>query len=237
MIDYRENAEKISLLKSLRRVELGWPTQGKVTHCVSFSMPLKFSSTFHSSVWTENFQMFNAHNSLSQPVHLSTTVHARYPFCSLLQSFDRSSLLRILRLLKGLRLDWCLAILFKAEVQLFRLRLRRTGWRKVARRYLAFTSYFSSHSRVMLTSFSILCFTARQRKPKEADVVSTVTNPQNFLPSLCSCPPTWASSLSRRTGNHLILYKLTSLCMFSVLFFTHFLSSNKENLWNHQELR
>lgn len=152
MIDYRENAEKISLLKSLRRVELGWPTHGKVTHCVSFSMPLKFSSTFHSSVWTENFQMFNAHNSLSQPVHLSTTVHARYPFCSLLQSFDRSSLLRILRLLKGLRLDWFLAILFKAEVQLFRLRLRRTGWRKVARRYLAFTSYFSSHSRVMLTS-------------------------------------------------------------------------------------
>ena len=152
MIDYRENAEKISLLKSLRRVELGWPTHGKVTHCVSFSMPLKFSSTFHSSVWTENFQMFNAHNSLSQPVYLSTTVHARYPFCSLLQSFDRSSLLRILRLLKGLRLDWCLAILFKADVQLFRLRLRRTGWRKVARRYLAFTSYFSSHSRVMLTS-------------------------------------------------------------------------------------
>lgn len=76
--------------------------------------------------------MFNAHNSLSQPVHLSTTVHARYPFCSLLQSFDRSSLLRILRLLKGLRLDWFLAILFKAEVQLFRLRLRRTGWRKVS---------------------------------------------------------------------------------------------------------
>ena len=105
-------------------------------------MPLKFPSTFHSSVWTENFQMFNAHNSLSQPVHLSTTVHARYPFCSLLQSFDRSSLLRILRLLKGLRLDWFLAILFKAEVQLFRLRLRRTGWRKVARRYLAFTSFF-----------------------------------------------------------------------------------------------
>ena len=73
-------------------------------------------------------------------------------------------------------------------------------------------------------------FTARQRKPKEADVVSTVTNPQNFLPSLCSYPPTWASSLSRRTGNDLTLYKLTSLCMFSVLFFTHFLSSNKENL-------
>ena len=170
-------------------------------------MPLKFSSTFHSSVWTENFQMFNAHNSLSQPVHLSTTVHARYPFCSLLQSFDRPSLLRILRPLKGLRLDWFLAILFKAEVQLFRLRLRRTGWRKVARRYLAFTSYFSSHSRVMLTSFSILCFIARQRKPKEADVVSTVTNPQNFLPSLCSCPPTWASSLSRRNGNDLTLYK------------------------------
>lgn len=145
MIDYLENAEKKSLLKSLRRVELSWPTHGKVTHfleCVSFSMPLKFPFTFHSSVWTENFQMFNAHNSLSQPVHLSTTVHARYPFCSSLQSFDRSSLLRILRLLKGLRLDWFLAILFKAEVQLFRLRLRRTGWRKVARRYLAFTSYF-----------------------------------------------------------------------------------------------
>ena len=47
----------------------------------------------------------------------------------------------------------------------------------------------------------------------------------------------FTSSVSNASVAASTFYTLASLCIFSILFSVHFLSFNKENLWNHHELR